>query len=511
MPGTSHLRGALALVSALLAIAALTSCTAGGGDGTDTPSSPAPAPSGTASAGRPNIVFVLTDDLSWNLIRYMPHVRQMQKAGTTFSNHHVTDSLCCPSRTSIFTGEYPHDTGVFTNSGDDGGYGAFLRNGNERKCFAPALRKAGYRTGFMGKYINGYQPADRNGSSRQGVPPGWDEWDAAGNGYPEFDYNLNENGKVVHYGHGPQDYLTDVLSGKATSFVDSSAQAKKPFMLEVATFAPHAPATPAPRDAGSFPGVKAPRSAAYGRPSEPTPAWQKKITPLTAQDDRRIDRQFAKRVRSVQSVDEMIGRLQDELKAKGLADDTDIVFSSDNGFHLGEHRLRAGKQTAYDTDIKVPLIATGPGIPAGRRVTALTENIDLNPTFQGLAGARPPSTVDGRSLVDLLHGGRQPGDWRQAVLVEHHHPASRKDDPDAVPEDSGDPPTYEALRTADALYVEYADGEREYYDTSSDPDELRNLAPSMSPSRRASLHATLMALEHCHGTASCRAAARLHG
>ncbi|MCF3960264.1 sulfatase family protein [Streptomyces fuscigenes] len=522
MPGTSHLRGPLALVSVFLAAAALTSCTAAAGDHAgSTPSSasssasPSPSPSGPgpshpAASGKPNIIFVLTDDLSWNLISYMPHVKQMEKAGTTFSDYYVTDSLCCPSRSSILTGEYPHDTGVFTNTGHDGGYGAFMKNGDEEKCFAPALQKAGYRTGFMGKYLNGYQPADKNGTSRPYVPPGWNEWDAAGNGYPEFNYNLNENGKVVHYGHSPKDYLTDVLSGKAASFVDSSARAKKPFMLELATFAPHAPSTPAPRDAHRFTDLKAPRTGAYDRPSVPTPAWQKKITPLTAKDDQQINRKFAKRVRSVQAVDAMIGHLQDELKAKGLADNTDIVFSSDNGFHLGEHRLRAGKQTPYDTDIKVPLIAVGPGIPAGKRVTAPAENVDLNPTFQDLAGAQPPSTVDGRSLVGLLHGGKQPDDWRQAVLVEHHHPASKKGDPDAAPDDAGNPPSYEALRTADALYVEYADGEREYYDTSADPGELKNLAASMSSSRRASLHATLVALEHCHGTASCRTTSRLH-
>lgn len=462
------------------------------------------------SGGRkPNILYVLTDDLSRNLVKYMPHVREMAKEGTTFSNFFATDSLCCPSRSTILTGQFPHNTGVFTNNGNDGGYGAFMKNHNERKCFAPAMQKAGYRTGFMGKYLNGYQPGDRNGGSKPYVPSGWDEWDVAGNGYPEFNYNFNENGRVKHYGHRPKDYLTDVMSDKATSFVNSSAKSRKPFMLELSTFAPHAPSTPAPRDADKYPHLKAPRTDAYNRASKPTPKWQSRLKPLKPKQKKSIDRKFAKRVRSVQAVDAMIGRLQKQLKAKGMDENTYIVFGSDNGFHMGEHRLRPGKQTAYDTDIKLPLTVTGPGVQAGRKVPQLAQNTDLNPTFQELAGIEPPPTADGRSLAELVHG-RSPDDWRKSVLVEHHHPKSKKDDPDAAPDASGNPPSYEAMRTKDELYVEYADGEREYYDTGSDPEELRNRIRSLSDTKRASLHRTLTALEHCKGEKSCRKASQRH-
>ncbi|MEU6814588.1 sulfatase-like hydrolase/transferase [Streptomyces sp. NPDC046860] len=462
----------------------------------------------SGAAKKPNIVFVLTDDLATNLVPYMPHVKELQKDGTTFTDYFVTDSLCCPSRSSILTGKYPHNTGVFTNNGDDGGYGAYNRGGNERDCYGPALHQAGYRTGFMGKYLNGYLPADRHGTGKPYVPPGWDEWDVAGNGYPEFGYSLNENGKVVPYGHEPEDYLTDVVSKKATSFIDSSAAAGKPFVLELATFAPHGPATPAPRDAGAFPGLKAPRTPAYDKPSDPAPAWQRGLKPLSGDEQRTIDQKFAKRARSVQAVDDMIGRLRDELKAKGLADDTYFVFSSDNGFHMGEHRLRPGKQTAYDTDIRVPLVVAGPGVAAGREVTRQASNIDLSPTFQDLAGATPGGTADGTSLAPLLHGEKVTG-WRQAVLIEHHRPASRKDDPDAAPDDSGNPPSYEAVRTTDALWVEYADGEREYYDVAHDPDQLHNRAASLPKSQQDALHKTLTELQKCEGAEACAKAARV--
>ncbi|WP_279632452.1 sulfatase-like hydrolase/transferase [Streptomyces bauhiniae] len=203
----------------------------------------------------------------------------------------------------------------------------------------------------------------------------------------------------------------------------------------------------------------------------------------------------------------MVGRVRDELKANGLADNTYIVFSSDNGFHMGEHRLRPGKQTAYDTDIRVPLVVAGPGVAAGKKITQPAANVDLSPTFQDLAGVKPSATADGSSLVPLLHG-EQVTDWRQAVLIEHHHPASKKDDPDAAPDSSGNPPSYEAIRTPDALWVEYADGEREYYDTKNDPDELHNRASSLSKGQQAALHKTLTDLQQCEGSEACAKAGR---
>ena len=172
-----------------------------------------------ASGARPNIVFVLTDDLATNLVQYMPHVLSLEHDGTTFTNYTVTDSLCCPSRSSIFSGKFPHDTGVFTNSGTDGGFHVFHARGEESSTFATALQGVGYHTAMMGKYLNGYVPAQKLGGSQPYVPPGWNEWDVAGNGYPEFNYSLNVNHSVQHYGNTPTDYLTDVLSGKADSFI----------------------------------------------------------------------------------------------------------------------------------------------------------------------------------------------------------------------------------------------------------------------------------------------------
>ena len=467
---------------------ALASCTAQAAEKT----------AGQASAGakKPNIIFVLTDDLATNLVQYMPHVQQMQQQGTTFSNYFVTDSLCCPSRSTTFTGEFPHDTGVFRNQGADGGYAAFNAHGNEQNTFATALKAQGYRTAMMGKYLNGYQPTDP-------VPPGWSEWDVAGNGYPEFDYKLNENGKVVQYGDQPSDYLVDVMNRKGQDFIGRSAKAGKPFMMELATFAPHGPYTPAPRDADRFPGLKAPRTPAFNEADmADKPAWIKDRSKLTKQQITRIDTAYRKRAQAVQSVDKMIGDLQAALKANGVARDTYIVFSSDNGYHMGEHRLMPGKQTAFDTDIQVPLVVTGPSVAAGHKSAVLAQNTDLCPTFETLGGAKVPDTVDGRPLVPFFTSGSAK-DTRDAVLVEHHGPGNVVGDPDRQTKAQANPPSYEAIRTDHEAYVEYKDGEREYYDLRTDPNELTNTISKVKQAHLADLRSTLHRLEKCSGK-NCR-------
>ncbi|MFD0691535.1 sulfatase family protein [Actinomadura fibrosa] len=487
----------------LLAALALGACDGGGSDGR--PGGRA----GKAAAKKPNIIFVLTDDLSWNLVAHMPQVRQMQQAGLTFDNFFVADSLCCTSRATILTGRYPHNTGVRTNFPPDGGYGVFKARGGEQAAFAPRLQKAGYRTALLGKYLNGYIPADTAGGMKPYVPPGWSEWYVTGNGYPEYGYNLNENGRLVHHGNAPEDYLTDVLSGKADDFVQRAGASGKPFFMQVATFAPHGPFVPAPRHAKAFPDLKAPRTASFNEPDiSDKPSWLRPHFRLREPGLAGIDRAFRDRVRMVQSVDEMIARLRRTLAAKGLDRDTYLVFGSDNGFHLGEHRLAGGKMTAFDTDIRVPVVATGPGIAAGRRTAALVQNTDLAPTFLELAGAEVPPATDGRSLVPFLRGG-EPKDWRDVALMEHVKPLPSPEDPDRQDSAPGAPPTYNALRLRDALYVEYLGGEREYYDLVHDPDELDNRAGSLPPDRQRQLSALLYALTHCSG-ASCASAGRTH-
>jgi arylsulfatase A-like enzyme len=364
--------------------------------------------------------------------------------------------------------------------------------------FATALATAGYRTAMMGKYLNGYKPQTNP------PEPGWSLWEVAGNGYPQYHYDFSDNGKFLRAGNQPSDYLTDVLAAKAVDFVKQSAG--QPFAIEVATFSPHAPYTPAPRDANAFPELRAPRTPAFNAAADAAaPQWLRTHPALTDADIAGIDRDFRKRAQSVQAVDKMIGELEEAVASIGEANNTYFVFSSDNGYHMGEHRMMPGKMTAFDTDIHVPLIVTGPGIAPGRVVQEIADNIDLNPTFTEIGGAATAANVDGRSLVPLLHG-QSVAEWRKAALVEHHGHLTDASDPDFPGKRGGNPPSYEAIRGATWVYVEYDGGEKEYYDRTTDPDELHNTYASLPEDQKASLHTMLSGLQNCHDTQSCSAA-----
>ena len=331
--------------------------------------------------------------------------------------------------------------------------------------------------------------------------------DVTGNGYPEYDYELNQDGINVDYGHDPGDYLTTVLGSRAADFINTAGRGREPFALEVATFAPHLPAVPAPQDREKFAGLRAPRGRAYDRTPAHALPWLRALPPLSPVNERRNDAVFRRRVRSVQAVDRLVAHLENRLRALHLLKKTYFAFSSDNGFHIGDYKLLPGKQTAFDTDIHVPLIVAGPGVPAGRTVRAMASEIDLAPTFEQIGEASAAGTPDGTSLLDLWHGRRPPPDWQQAMLVEHHGHDFYPGDPDRQPIRSGDPPSYEAIRTPTTTYVEYRNGEREVYDLRRDPHELDNVVGSTSAATLASLHKTLHALETCHGTTQCQQAA----
>ena len=486
-------------------MAGLLGCTPAGGSAVPHDA----APSQAASTGKkPNIVFVLTDDLSMNLLKYLPAVQKMSKDGTTFSNYYVTDSLCCPSRSSIFTGRYPHSTGVFTNLGPDGGYPLFKGKHLDEDTFATDLQTAGYRTSMMGKLMNGYQPGTPAAPAQDQVPKGWNEWTLAGNAYGEYNYNLNQNGTVVHHGKKPKDYLTDVMSGRGQDFIKRSAAEKQPFMLEIATFAPHGPATPAPRDKKLFPNLKVPRTKLYGAKTKNAPSWLKAMT-LTAKDTPQMDAAYRRRIRSIQAVGDMVTKLRGQLRASGVADNTYLVFSSDNGFHLGEHSMPGGKQTAFDSDINVPLVVVGPDVPKGHTTDAMASNIDLRATFDAIAGIHAPATVDGQSLAPLLSSPARKPTPRDFVLVEHHGPDTDPRDPDHPGKKAANPPSYEAIRSHTFLYVKYVDGEREYYDTAKDPRQLDNIVGSLSRVRVRELDRLISRAQSCSGQSGCARAQQL--
>src|SRR3954466_2453232 len=394
-----------------------------------------PAPAAAPPITKPNIVFILTDDLSWDLVtpQFAPHIAALQRRGVTFDHAFVSNSLCCPSRATILTGDFPHDTGVLSNTAPLGGYARFRARRLAQRTFAVALQRQGYATSLLGKYLNGYGDAFMSGVTAP-VPPGWSDWHVANRtGYREFGSELNDNGRFNTY----EGYGVDVLADRATEFIE---QHTTPFMLEVATFAPHAPYTPAPRNAGDFPGLTQPRDPSFDAPNEDPPAWLGDRGPLGAERIAAMDDDFRRRAQSVEAVDALVARVQ-----RAVPKNTYIVFTSDNGYHMGQHRLAAGKMTAFDTDIRVPLIVAGPGVPRGRVVPQVVQNTDLYPTFVQLAGGTPSGPVDGHSLVELLHPARGTPPWRTVALVEHRGRTLDGRDPDY--EAGGhrdDPTTYEA-------------------------------------------------------------------
>jgi N-acetylglucosamine-6-sulfatase len=446
-----------------------------------------------ASGGRPNFLFVLTDDMRKDDLAYMPKTRALLKdKGTSFSDALVTSPLCSPSRASILRGQYPHNTGVWTNSTNDpaGGEPAFRANKDDQDDLATRLHDAGYRTALIGKYINGYQGTD--------VPPGWDRFFALEDFQKYFDYDVNDNGTIKHYGTAPSDYATDVISDHANAFVSDSVAQGSPFFAYVATNAPHAPSIPAPRDKGTFANTRWSRAPSFNEADvSDKPPWIQELPTFDAAGITAIDSRHEKRVESLQAVDDMVARLLTTLRSDGQLGNTYVFFTSDNGAFYGEHRIPAGKARPYEEAYRVPLLVRGPTVPSGASVNRLALNTDYAPTMLDLARAPAAPYFDGRPLTPLLDG-TAPSSWRTAALIEGHSSNESKGTPDD-----------EGIRTADRSYFEYATGERELYDLAKDPYELANVYdPAAEP---AGLASRLRALKTCAADAvapevTCRAA-----
>jgi arylsulfatase A-like enzyme len=462
-------------------------------------------------------------------MQFMPHVQQLiGNSGATFDNYFDNVSLCCPARASILRGQYSHNTGVLGNGGTNGGFETAFARGIERSTIATALHDDQYRTGLFGKYLNGYPDTAGPGY----IPPGWDRWvsPTSGNAYGEYDYTANEDGKQVPHGNKPEDYGTNLYMREAKSFIDDAIGKSKSFFAYVSVYAPHEPATPALQDAGAFPGLQAPRDPAFDEADvSDKPAFVQAFPPLTDAQQQTIDAFYRKRAQSLQAVDRGVAMLVDELRAKNQLDHTYLIFASDNGLHLGQHRLPNGKETAYETDIHLPLLIAGPGIAPTSHVGALAGNVDLAPTMADMAGTKLTDNADGRSLVPLVRGpaAAQPGNWRQVFLLEHWTEVDSQEgnrsgaavepaDPDQQPSTSSGSsssrrslaasspvPEFQGLRMAGYTYVEYATGERELYDLTADPNELDNMAATANPTLLGELHQRLQSLRSCAGD-GCR-------
>lgn len=409
-------------------------------------------------AAQPNVLIVVTDDQRAGTVhRYMPIVRsELGGRGTTFVNAVVTTPLCCPSRASILTGNYAHTHGVYGNRAETG-FGAF----DDTSTLATWMRGGGYRTALIGKYLNGYGDVHPDGAY---VPPGWDRWFAfVEPGY--FGYSVSDNGSRVAFGESPKEYSTDVLAAQAQAFIRNS---DAPFFLLFAPNAPHEPFTPAPRHVDAFTDLPPHRPPSYNeRRVEDKPLWVRRRPQFSLDERARMDDLRERQLESLLSVDDAVGALLQTLEETGELSDTIVVFTSDNGFQWGEHRIW-GKNVPYRDTHQVPLIVRYGGVvPSGEVDRTLVANIDIAPTVAELASV-PTPPVDGLSLAPLFSpGGEIP---RARVLIEHG--------------EGGPAPPLCAVRNAIEFYVRYATGEEEFYRYDLDPHELDNAAASPEAASR---------------------------
>jgi arylsulfatase A-like enzyme len=469
-------------------------------------SAPAAEPSGDASVPATgslsdvkNVVLILADDLDWALFDRIPRLAALKDQGMTFANHTVTDSLCCPSRTSILRSQYIHNHHVVSNSvATGGGWPTFKKLGEQKDCLPVWLKSSGTNTALFGKYLNDYTMSKNKKSS---VPPGWDQWAVPMSGaesYTGYNYELNENGTLRAYGKKPTDFLNDVITTKTTDFIRTAPDG---FFVELASFSPHRPAPVAVRNRGTHLTDVAPRFPSYNAYGTNEPTWMRRLAPLDPTAQRDLDLVWRQRAQSAESVADSVDAVRAELAASGRSANTLIIVTSDNGYHAGEHRMRGGKRTAFREDTVVPMVILGPGVAPGSLVDSMTSTVDLAPTITGLLGAQSPSWLDGRSLTGILASGQVPADWRTAALSESMGRSTPKD-PDFQPDA---PPNFTALRTPRWLFVVYRTGERELYDLAADPFELNNIASTADVSLVAGLYSQLQALRSCAGP-TCRTA-----
>jgi arylsulfatase A-like enzyme len=402
----------------------------------------------------PNIVLIYLDDARWDEVDQMPNVAALLAAqGTSFTNYYAANSLCCPARATLHSGQYGQNNQVTSNDGFD----LF----DQSNTLATWFQDAGYYTALMGKYMNGYNQNDTQ-------PAGWTDWAARVGDQKYKLYKLMINGVFTKFSHttGNYQYSTDYYADRAVTQIDAAALTEQPLLMVLNTDAPHNPAPPATRHKQSNVTVPAPRPNFNETDVSDKPSYIASVAQATTTN---ITTRRRARLRSLLSVDDLVGRVVAELDANSMLDDTYIVFTSDNGFMMGEHRLANGKRVAYEESIHLPLIIRGPGIAEGAINDALLANTDLAGTFAEWAGITPGVVQDGRSLTPILTDPRLYDDRGIALHVDGG-PAATSASGQAYAN-----PTATGVRTLEWKYLRYETGERELYYLTEDPYELSSL------------------------------------
>jgi N-acetylglucosamine-6-sulfatase len=398
---------------------------------------------------RPNILFVMPDDVRPDELQHLPFVNSLvQSEAVNFKNAFVPTALCGPSRASILTGLNGYNTGIFGNIAPTGG-GANLALDS---TLPEWLKSVGYRTGIFGKGLTQpFQDAKVRPDSEFLIPPGWDEYFSL---YNTSFYGASFNDNGVLYQSQPTDYQTDVLSDRTAEFIAPRSTDNSPFFAMFTPFAPHLPAVPEYRHRGSFASYQPPQSPAFNIPE----AGKHPLSPAIINSITSLERQ---RLESLQSVDESLAQLYQQLEEQDQLDNTIIVFIGDNGFLLGEHAL-AGKNVSYDAAMRVPMFIWDGRQRIPFEDQSLSLSIDLAPTIAELAGYQLTSPVDGESLAQALRGVHAA--TRDDFLVSHVNYFA--------------PPfgTEIGVRGRNWSYTERDNGQRLLFDLVNDPWQITNLA-----------------------------------
>jgi N-acetylglucosamine-6-sulfatase len=484
-----------------------------------------------AGPGSPNIIFILTDDQTTQEMTSMPTVMgSLVGNGVSFSRDYDTYPICCPSRVTFLTGRYMHNHGVRGNGLPFGGAARYEALGHEATALPTRLDAAGYYTAHVGKVLNGFGGGAACGEgSNPHVPPGWDEFygkiaetngACSENNY--YQYSLFQSGPhdpipaVEDYGSATTDYQTDVYREKAVRVLDEQLPGPDPVYLSVAFGAPHGPFEPAPRHKftqSAFPLAPLPGFDEKNISDKPSFLRDRALHRLTSTEKLNIADRRHRRLEMLLGVDEAVAQIIGEVASSGELANTYFIFTSDNGFFFGEHRIANGKYLPYEPSSRVPLVIRGPNVAPGATSSELVSNVDYMPTVLQIAGTGPASNapLDGRSLLPfaadptarslrpiLLEGDVGPGvgagqnpdltairDRRKRSRVAKLR-LNRFGGVDNLDQEPGaerfaingnvDVPAFRGIRTNRyAMYI-YATGDTELYDMAKDPGQLTNVA-----------------------------------
>ncbi|KAG0049553.1 hypothetical protein BGZ83_005592 [Gryganskiella cystojenkinii] len=448
-----------------------------------------------------------------NSLDHLPLVKKyLRDQGTEFTNYYTTTAMCCPSRVSLWSGQFAHNHNVTDESAPHGSYTKFVSQKLDRNWLPTWLQEAGYSNNYIGKFINGVSPTLKQ------APKGFDKdhWEplVAPNIYTFYSpiFSTNNGPLEAHTGV----YQTDIISDKSIAILDGLAENKtNPFLFVISPTAPHdevwfvngttkfTPPVPAKRHEGLFKGAKAPRHPSFNPEVQDKVSWIGDLPRLTDDEVDRIDAIYRARLQSLQATDELVERVIKRLEHNGQLDNTYIVYTTDNGYHLGTHRMFSGKQTAYEEDTNIPFIIRGPGIAKGKKSNAVATHTHFPATVLKLADLPVPEELDAHSIPVLenksVYGKDQP---TEAFAVEFWAAAFMENTTFGSAQN-----TYKSVRLIgqgyNLLYTVWCTGEKEYYDLVKDPFQIKNIYEETRPQLLNRLDALLNVLRTCKGP-TCR-------